>query len=628
MAPVKLYVYDLSGGLAAQLSRQLTGRQIDGVWHTSIVVFGKEIFYGQGIMVTPPGRSHHGQPLRIVDMGETALDEETFQEYLTEMHQYYTADKYHLLDFNCNSFTNDVVGFLTGGSIPDWIKDLPSDFLSTPFGAALRPTIDAMYRRPVATSPSAPTSLSSAPAASQLASTLLQAVSARAVGAPSAASTASGTSTPSTATLAAPIHISTNSASFKSTLSAHRVSVVFFTSATCGPCRMIEPVFENLAREKTKGEGRIAFIKVDLGIGMSGAIANEYEVRATPTFIFFLGSQKKAELKGVNAPELKTQIDLLLYEAFPPHKHTSLSLPSTEAISLKPILFTQAPALDTVREKLFSFIISSSIRDKDRIKTSISETIIPWLKARFAKDGSLNPTPPSQVFAQVATAIVQDLPVDSLFPFLDLWRLGVLDAQIASSSQQALVDLLVRLNTSGTSASRATLLTLLRLLSNALGGSLARPLLAVDRAAATGVLVQTLLHADRLVRVAAASAAFNVAAWVQRGRVARVRGETQVGLDGAAESDEDGDWEVELVSAVVEAIGSEKESEDVYHRLVATLAFLTRLSPNFDSHVAPLLEVLQARETVQRKALGKGGLKVEKADVKTLGVEVADKLCA
>jgi hypothetical protein len=27
-------------------------------------------------------------------------------------------------DFNCNSFTNDCIGFLTGGSIPSWIKGL------------------------------------------------------------------------------------------------------------------------------------------------------------------------------------------------------------------------------------------------------------------------------------------------------------------------------------------------------------------------------------------------------------------------------------------------------------------------------------------------------------------------
>ena len=33
MAPVKLYVYDLSNGTAKQLSLQLTGRQIDGIWY-------------------------------------------------------------------------------------------------------------------------------------------------------------------------------------------------------------------------------------------------------------------------------------------------------------------------------------------------------------------------------------------------------------------------------------------------------------------------------------------------------------------------------------------------------------------------------------------------------------------
>ena len=58
MSSVKLYVYDLSNGLARQLSLQMTGKQIDGIWHTSVVVFGQEIFYGQGISITAPGMSH------------------------------------------------------------------------------------------------------------------------------------------------------------------------------------------------------------------------------------------------------------------------------------------------------------------------------------------------------------------------------------------------------------------------------------------------------------------------------------------------------------------------------------------------------------------------------------------
>ena len=35
------------------------------------------------------------------------------------------------LDFNCNSFTNDCVGFLTGGTIPSFIKgaSLDSDIM-------------------------------------------------------------------------------------------------------------------------------------------------------------------------------------------------------------------------------------------------------------------------------------------------------------------------------------------------------------------------------------------------------------------------------------------------------------------------------------------------------------------
>ncbi|KAH9002673.1 DUF862-domain-containing protein [Lactarius hatsudake] len=592
--PVKLYVYDLSNGLARTM-------QIDGIWHTSVVVFNREIFYGMGIQIAAPGQSHHGQPLQVLDMGETALDEEVFEEYLAEMKDHYTADKVCLPHFNCNSFTSDCVGFLTGGSIPSWIKDLPSDFLSTPFGAALRPTIDSMFRRP--TGPAVPGQQPNPGPAS----------------------------TPSTSTVAGALHVSTNPASFRSLLESHRAVVAMFTSATCGPCRMIEPVFEDLAHAKSRGRGagKVAFTKVDLGVGMGEAVARQYGVSATPTFGFFLDGKRIHELKGVNAPELRTQVDLLLYQAFPPHPHMSLDTPSISSLSTEPILFTQVPALDTVHDKLVSFIDSTpSVQNPTVLKDDLTRTMFPWLKQRYAEKSQATTTSPEVVaaFGRTVTALAAELPAASLFPLLDVWRLAILEPTIA---QVTLAPLVQVLSSTNASSPRATLLTLLRLTTNGLGTSLARSLLASDdraRAALTGVLVQTLLHPDRLVRVAAASLGFNVGAWVQKGRIARARGDDVV--NGLREGEEDGEWEVELVSAVAEALANEEESEDAVHRLTATLAFLIRLSPFYQDQLVTLLGVLQVQETLKGKLAEDGQLRMKKKEIRALVAEVAQQLCS
>ena len=74
----------------------------------------------------------------------------------------------------------------------------------------------------------------------------------------------------------------------------------------------------------------------------------------------------------------------------------------------------------------------------------------------------------------------------------------------------------------------------------------------------TAILVPSLLHEDVQVRTAAASLAFNVAAVLQKQRVEAVR--TGRRLD---EPDDVGDWEVEMVSADVEALDREKDNEEV-----------------------------------------------------------------
>jgi desumoylating isopeptidase 1 len=169
---------------------------------------------------------------------------------------------------------------------------LPSDFLSTPFGAALRPTIDNMYRR--AGTPTPPMAAAQASPNPALAASLLQSVASAA----QQPSTANGTSSSvevGASTVAAPLQISTNPSSFNSLLKSHRALVAFFTSKTCPPCRMIEPTFETIAHSKTHGragDSLPGFVKIDLGVGLGSQVASQYGVRATPTFIFFLNGKE------------------------------------------------------------------------------------------------------------------------------------------------------------------------------------------------------------------------------------------------------------------------------------------------------------------------------------------------
>ncbi|CAJ0749034.1 14503_t:CDS:2 [Entrophospora sp. SA101] len=141
---VKLYIYDLSRGFARTFSMGLVGRQIDGIFHTSVEIFGKEWYFGQqdqGIFNTSPGQTILGAPQEIIDMGETEIPENIFLDYVDELKEKYSANSYHLFERNCNHFSNDLCEFLTGKSIPKYITDLPNDFLSTPFGQQLYPIL-------------------------------------------------------------------------------------------------------------------------------------------------------------------------------------------------------------------------------------------------------------------------------------------------------------------------------------------------------------------------------------------------------------------------------------------------------------------------------------------------------
>jgi len=116
---VELWIYDLSQGFAGMMSSNLLGFHLEAIYHTSIVIYGREYFFGGGANCAPginqctPGGTILGQPMRKVKLGKTELDPETFQIWSDEMGRTeYRSDKYSLFQHNCNNFTEDLAQFL------------------------------------------------------------------------------------------------------------------------------------------------------------------------------------------------------------------------------------------------------------------------------------------------------------------------------------------------------------------------------------------------------------------------------------------------------------------------------------------------------------------------------------
>lgn len=74
------------------MSGSLLGVQIDAVYHTALVFGGIEYFFGAGVQTSYPGRTHHGQPIEEIPLGQTHLPIEVILEYLESLKEVYTTE--------------------------------------------------------------------------------------------------------------------------------------------------------------------------------------------------------------------------------------------------------------------------------------------------------------------------------------------------------------------------------------------------------------------------------------------------------------------------------------------------------------------------------------------------------
>ncbi|CAI4210431.1 unnamed protein product [Parascedosporium putredinis] len=361
---VHLLVYDLSQGLARNMSMGLLGFQLDAIYHTSIELNGREYVYDGGIVSIIPGSSHLGRPLERLPLGKTELPMDVVQEYIESLRPIFTAEAYDLFKHNCNNFSDSLATFLVGEGIPDHILHMPQAVLDSPMGRMLLPQLTQSVN-----------------ATRQRGSIL--GIQDTSQAPPTAAFGQQG----------GRVRVVNNLQELDTLLDQAKAScaVVFFTSATCPPCKAAYPLYDQLAAEV--GE-RGYLIKVDIGHAFD--VGQRYSVRATPTFTTFLkDGVAHAPSQVVESPDLLRT-------------------------SPKPVLYSKVPPVPKLLAKMGAASQNPAVADLTRFIASRD------------KDGPASATLPDvKAVASFIQESVETLPIEVLFSVVDLFRCALADARMS-----------------------------------------------------------------------------------------------------------------------------------------------------------------------------------------------------
>lgn len=460
---------------------------------------------------------------------------------------------------NCNNFSNDFAMFLVGKGIPAHITSLPQDVLNTPFGQMLRPQLDAMMR-PITQAPTPQPVQPVAPAR-------LHATVASDNQAAPASNGTNGTA------LEAYIGRVNNLTSIKEVdkllnLAEDRAAIIFFTSATCGPCKMVYQPYDDLA---TEAGSRCIFIKIDFTRADPSINTRYPNVRATPTFITYSKGSKQDEWSGADPRQLRSNVEALLNVTFPPHPHLSQSTPNLLRQSQRPITFTKIPPLEKLVAKMGGV-------GKDPAVSSI----VSFINTR-EKSGAIEaPLTQLPLFASFLRNCTDQLSQELLFTAYDLLRVALTDVRVAgffaeehkgaTGTPATVHHMLQHVEALGEAAPYPLRLTTLHLACNLFNSPLFAPHLLSSPLSSVliSILTTSLLDdAHPALRASALSLAMNLSSSNHQIRMKKHGGNVAHTLSSAHELAES--EQTELLASLLETLGSEDPwSENKKMALIAT----------------------------------------------------------
>jgi desumoylating isopeptidase 1 len=363
------------------------------------------------------------------------------------------------------------------------------------------------------------------------------------------------------------------------TAAQHACAAIFFTSATCPPCKTLYPVYEELA---SSFEGKATLIKVDISRALD--VGSKYQVRATPTIMTFLFGKKHKQWSGADPSALRSNIQALVLAAFPPHPHESLNLPSLSGFNSKPVLFAKVPPLPKLLAKMGTAAQDPAVQSTKH-----------FIETRAASGAAAAILPDMQQLSSFLQRSAASLTPDVLFSVVDLFRCALVDPRVSAyfaeeKEHQTVIKILEAVNNNEACPYALRLVTL-QLACNLFSTPLySDPVLHNDglRSSLTQLISTSFLDdSHNNVRVAASSLLFNLS--LINGHARRR------GAEGLPEGDQ-----IELAASVLEAISQEEGSPEALQGMLLALGFLVYCSP-FDGELADLLRTMDAEDTILGK---------------------------
>ncbi|KAM0285995.1 hypothetical protein ACHAQH_001184 [Verticillium albo-atrum] len=551
---VTLFTYDLSQGLARQMSQGFLGFQLDAIYHTSIHLNGLEYVYDGGIVAIRPGSSHLGRPMQRIPLGKTELPMDVIEEFLDSLRPIFTVEAYDLWKHNCNNFSDSFARFLLGKGIPDHIINMPRAVMDSPMGRMLLPQLNQTVN------------------------------SARQNGSILGIQNNAGTQAHPSQSQPPKSKILTvnNMHELSATLETAKTScaIVFFTMSTCGPCKMLYPEYERLAAEVAD---KALLIKVD--ISRATDVASSFNIHAAPSFATFLYGEKQDQWTGATPPTLRERVQLLVQMAWPRHPHESLNLPSFASAGTKPVLYTKVPPLQKLLAKM-----------GDAASDSAVQAIKFFIESRDQNGPAQARLPDMRQLADFLRRSTQSLPEENLFAVTDLLRCALIDPRVSGHfaeeyDHQTLARIIGLVNNNSDAPYALRLVTLHAACNLFTTQLYADQILQneVIREPVVQLISSSFLDDNHNnVRVAASSLMYNIALASSNAR------KTKSGK-GLPEGEQ-----VELAASVLEAIGQEEGSPEALQGMLLALGHLVYCT-SMDGELVDLLRTMDAEDLVLGK---------------------------